>query len=119
LLAEIGARIVGMTDWKGGVYNENGLDLAGLTDHVRQHKTVAGFPGGTPLSNQELFKLDVDVLNPGRAREPDSRIENAPGIRAKVIVEGRQRPHDPRGPQAPVRTRRLRGARHPSPTAAA
>jgi glutamate dehydrogenase (NAD(P)+) len=94
LLAEIGARIVGMTDWKGGVYNEKGLDLAGLTDHVRQHKTVAGFPGGTPLSNQELFKLDVDVLIPA-ALENQITMENAPGIRAKVIVEGANGPTTP------------------------
>jgi len=94
LLAEIGARIVGMTDWKGGVYNEKGLDHAGLTDHVRQHKTVAGFPGGTPLSNEQLFKLDVDVLIPA-ALENQITTDNAPGIQAKVIVEGANGPTTP------------------------
>src|SRR5438309_7456560 len=39
LLAEAGARIVAITDWKGGVYNEAGLDLAVLHDYVRQHQT--------------------------------------------------------------------------------
>src|SRR6476469_589299 len=79
LLAEIGARIVGMTDWKGGVYTEKGLDLAGLTDHVRQHKTVAGFSGGAPLSNEQLFGLEVDVLIPA-ALENQITTDNAPGI---------------------------------------
>ena len=39
----------------------------------KQHKTVAGFPGGEPIENEELLELDVDVLVPGGAREPDHR----------------------------------------------
>src|SRR5437868_9964613 len=38
LIAELGARVVAVTDWKGGVYNEKGLDLAKLTDYVKQQK---------------------------------------------------------------------------------
>src|SRR3954451_22090309 len=64
LLAAIGARIVAVTDWKGGVYNEKGLDLAKLDEHVKQQKTVAGFAGAAPLTNEELFALAVDVLIP-------------------------------------------------------
>src|SRR5688572_26163691 len=56
LLSAIGARIVAITDWKGGVYNANGLNLSKLSDYVRQHKTVGGFPGGDSLTNEELFK---------------------------------------------------------------
>src|SRR5687768_16275047 len=40
LLAELGARIVAVTDWKGGVYNEKGLDIGKLFDYVRRRKTV-------------------------------------------------------------------------------
>ena len=94
LLAEIGARIVAITDWKGGVYNEKGLDLAQLTDYVKQHKTVAGFGGAAPLSNDELFTLDVDVLIPA-ALENQITMDNAPGIRAKVVVEGANGPTTP------------------------
>jgi len=94
LLAEIGARIVAITDWKGGVYNEKGLDLAKLNEHLRQHKTVAGFPGASPLTNAELFALDVDVLIPA-ALENQITIENAPAIKAKVVVEGANGPTTP------------------------
>src|SRR4051812_25021387 len=62
LIAELGSRVVAVTDWKGGVYNEKGLDLAKLNDYVKQQKTVAGFPGATTLTNDELFTLDVDIL---------------------------------------------------------
>jgi glutamate dehydrogenase (NAD(P)+) len=98
LLAAIGARIVAITDWKGGVYNEQGLDLAKLTEHVRQQKTVAGFSDATPLTNEELFQLDIDVLIPA-ALENQITIENAPGIQAKVVVEGANGPTTPEAHQ--------------------
>jgi glutamate dehydrogenase (NAD(P)+) len=94
LLGDIGARIVAITDWKGGVYSEKGLDLAKLNEYVAQHKTVAGFPGATSLTNEELFALDVDVLIPA-ALENQITIANAPGIKARVIVEGANGPTTP------------------------
>jgi glutamate dehydrogenase (NAD(P)+) len=94
LLAQIGARIVAITDWKGGVHNEQGLDLARLTDHVRQHKTVAGFPGAAALANDALFALDVDVLIPA-ALENQITMQNAPAIKARVVVEGANGPTTP------------------------
>src|ERR671923_2537773 len=62
LLAQQGAKIVAVTDWKGGVYNASGLDIEKLVEHVRQRKTVEGFGGAEPIDNAQLFKLDVDVL---------------------------------------------------------
>jgi glutamate dehydrogenase (NAD(P)+) len=94
LLAGIGARIVAITDWKGGVYNEQGLDLARLDEYVKQHKTVAGFGGATAVSNEELFALDVDVLIPA-ALENQITMENAPSIKARVVVEGANGPTTP------------------------
>jgi len=94
LLAEIGARIVAVTDWKGGVYNANGLDISKLAQYVWQHKTVAGFPGAEPLANADLFGLEVDILIPA-ALENQITLENAPGIRAKVLVEGANGPTTP------------------------
>ena len=94
LLAEIGARIVAVTDWKGGVYNAKGLDVSKLSQHVWQHKTVAGFQGGEPLANADLFGLEVDVLIPA-ALENQITMENAPAIRAKILVEGANGPTTP------------------------
>jgi len=91
LLAEAGARIVGITDWKGGVYNAGGLDVSKLALHVQEHKSVAGFPGAEPLSNDQLFALDVDILIPA-ALENQITVENAPAIRAKIVVEAANGP---------------------------
>jgi len=94
LLAGIGAKIVAVTDWKGGVHNPKGLDLPKLIEHTRQHKTVDGFPGADPLSNDELWSAEVDVLIPA-ALENQITMDNAPQIRAKVVTEGANGPTTP------------------------
>ncbi|HJR59474.1 MAG TPA: Glu/Leu/Phe/Val dehydrogenase [Vicinamibacterales bacterium] len=94
LLSKIGAKIVAVTDWKGGVYNKAGLDIAKMLDFAKQHKTIDGFPGAEPFENEDLFKLDVDVLVPA-ALENQITMENAAGIRAKVLVEGANGPTTP------------------------
>jgi glutamate dehydrogenase/leucine dehydrogenase len=94
LLSRIGAKIVAVTDWKGGVYNENGLDIEGMLDYAKQHKSIDGFSGGEPLENDQLFSLDVDVLVPA-ATENQITMENAPSIRAKVVAEGANGPTTP------------------------
>src|SRR5690349_20079902 len=55
LLAAIGAKIVAITDWKGGVYNEKGLDVPALLAHTAKQKTVAGFTGGDPLDTDAFW----------------------------------------------------------------
>ena len=94
LLAKIGAKIVAVTDWKGGVYNAAGLDIAKMLDFAKQHKTIDGFPGGEPIENEQLFGLDVDVLVPA-ALENQITMENAPIIKAKIVAEGANGPTTP------------------------
>ena len=94
LLARAGAKIVAITDWKGGIHNPKGLDIAKLMEHVAQTKTVDGFTGGEALNNADLFGLNVDVLIPA-ALENQITMANAPGIRAKVIIEGANGPTEP------------------------
>jgi glutamate dehydrogenase (NAD(P)+) len=94
LLSKLAARIVAVTDWKGGVYNEHGLDIPKLIEWTREHKTVDGFRGGEMLTNDELFALDVDFLIPA-ALENQITSENAGDIKAKAIVEGANGPTTP------------------------
>src|SRR5215468_11252640 len=94
LLAKAGARIVAITDWKGGVYNKKGLDIPALLDYAGRNHTVQGFPGGEALTNDELFKLELDILIPA-ALENQITMANAPDIRAKVVVEGANGPTTP------------------------
>jgi glutamate dehydrogenase (NAD(P)+) len=98
LLSKLAARIVAVTDWRGGVYNKAYLDVPRLMEWVKQHKTVEGFPDADPLSNDELFALDVDFLIPA-ALENQITIENAGNIKAKAIVEGANGPTTPEAHQ--------------------
>jgi glutamate dehydrogenase (NAD(P)+) len=94
LISRLGAKIVAVTDWKGGVYNKAGLDVDKLIEWVREHKTVAGFPNADKLDGNKVFELDVDVLVPA-ALENQITMENAPRIRAKVVAEGANGPTTP------------------------
>jgi glutamate dehydrogenase (NAD(P)+) len=94
LLSKIGAKIVAVTDWKGGVYNDQGLDTQKMIDYAQQHRTIDGFSGGEPLDPTRLFGLDVDVLVPA-ALENQITMENAPSIKAKIVAEGANGPTTP------------------------
>ena len=94
LLAKAGATIVAITDYRGGVYNENGLDVPKMLDYAKEHKTIDGFPGGESLGNEDLFRLDADVLIPA-ALENQITVANANEIRAKIVIEAANGPTTP------------------------
>jgi glutamate dehydrogenase (NAD(P)+) len=94
LLGRIGAKIVAVTDHKGGVHDQTGLDVDKLIAWTHQHGTVAGFPHTDALTNEQIFGLDVDVLIPA-ALENQITMANAPKIRAKVVAEGANGPTTP------------------------
>ncbi len=94
LLADLGAKIVAITDWQGGIYDADGIDIPRLLEHVAVHKTVHGFTRGDRLTNEQLFGLAVDVLIPA-ALENQITLANAPDIKARLVVEGANGPTTP------------------------
>jgi glutamate dehydrogenase (NAD(P)+) len=94
LISRLGAKIVAVTDWKGGVYNAKGLDIDKLIAWTAEHKTVAGFPKAEKLAGDKIFQMDVDVLVPA-ALENQITMDNAPKIRARVVAEGANGPTTP------------------------
>jgi glutamate dehydrogenase (NAD(P)+) len=98
LIAKLGAKVVAVTDWKGGVYNPKGLDVTKMLEYAKEKKTIDGFPGGEPLDNDQLFSLDVDVLVPA-ALENQITPDNADTIKAKIIAEGANGPTTPEAHQ--------------------
>jgi glutamate dehydrogenase (NAD(P)+) len=91
LLQEQGARIVAISDKSGGVYNENGLDLAAARAHIKANRLLAGFAGGQAITNEELLKLPCEVLLPA-ALENVITSKNARDIQARIICEGANGP---------------------------
>jgi glutamate dehydrogenase (NAD(P)+) len=94
LIAQQGAKIIAVTDWKGGVYNPKGLDVDKLMAHVKGHKTVAGYKDADPLGAMDVFKTDAEILIPA-ALEKQITPDNVDDIKAKLIVEGANGPTTP------------------------
>jgi glutamate dehydrogenase (NAD(P)+) len=94
LLHEAGARVVAVTDVFGGATKAAGLDVPALLRHVQGHGTVAGAPGTRPITNDELFALDVDVLVLG-ALEGQITERNAGVVRARILAEAANGPVTP------------------------
>lgn len=90
-LSEAGAKIVAITDFYGGVYNEDGLNIDDLLEYEADNKSVEGFRGGTPLGNEALFASDVDCLIPAAAGDVINS-HNARDIKAKLVVEAANMP---------------------------
>ena len=88
------AKIVAVSDMFGGIYNEDGLEISKLIDHVHNTGKVEGFPGSTPIDNKSLLELPVDLLSPC-ASENQITKDNAENIKAKIIVEGANGPITP------------------------
>jgi glutamate dehydrogenase (NAD(P)+) len=86
-----GARVVAISDVKGGIFDAGGLDLAKVDAWVREHRFLEGFPGADSVSNAELLELDCDILIPA-ALQSQIGEGNAGRIRAKLLVEGANGP---------------------------
>ncbi len=86
ILGEAGARLIAVSDSKGGVINRDGLDPEKLIEHKMKNGTVVDFPGTSSISNKELLELDVDILCPS-ALENQLTSENADRVKAKIIAE--------------------------------
>jgi len=94
LLWREGARIVGVTDAKGGVVNDLGPDIGALWNHTHEAGTVAGFVGGESLGHEDLLELPCDVLVPA-ALGGQITERNAHRLRARMVAEGANGPTTP------------------------
>lgn len=98
LLHEKGAKVVGVSDVSGTLYNPNGLDIPALLAYVARspQRLIAGYTaaGVQALPGSDVLTLDVDVLVPA-ALEGQITEANAEQIKAQVIVEGANGPTTP------------------------
>ncbi|TYP77792.1 Glu/Leu/Phe/Val family dehydrogenase [Paenibacillus methanolicus] len=87
---EAGAKVIGISDVNGALYNEKGLDIEYLLDRRDSFGTVTNLFRET-ISNDELLTLDCDVLVPA-AIENQITSDNAERIKAQIIVEAANGP---------------------------
>ena len=103
-LHESGAKIVGVSDIQGGVYDERGLNIEKLLEYSRKTGTVVGYEG-RPITNAELLSLPVDVLIPAAAGHVIGTAEAA-RVQAGLIVEAANAPITLQGMQV-LRDRKI------------
>ena len=95
ILEAEGARVVGVSDAVGGIYNENGLPIAELiARYYGRDGGIREYKDAQQVTNEELLELDCDILIPAAiAAQIDGG--NADRIKAKLVVEGANGPCTP------------------------
>ncbi|MEE9224777.1 MAG: Glu/Leu/Phe/Val dehydrogenase [Bacteroidota bacterium] len=94
LLHRAGTKVIAVSDSRGSIHNEKGLDIEKLVRHKEQTGTIVGFSGSEHIRNQELLALECGVLIPA-ALESTIHRGNAGSVRAKVIAEAANGPVTP------------------------
>ena len=85
-LAEMGAKIVAVSDSRGAAFLESGLDEKILHQLKLEKKSVSDYPSAKKLRKDELFALPVDILIPAAVTDVINE-SNKDAIKAKIIVE--------------------------------
>ncbi len=94
LLADLGCKIVCLSDIKGGVYNPAGIDVHLALRYSKEHGNLTGMPGTERVTNAELLELPCDILIPA-ALENQLVARNAARVKARLIVEAANGPTTP------------------------
>jgi glutamate dehydrogenase (NAD(P)+) len=92
---EGGAVIVAIAEYDGAITNPNGLDPEAVAAHRRDRGSILGFPGAREVKpTSSALELDADILIPA-ALENVLTAENAPRIKARIVLEGANGPTTP------------------------
>ena len=94
LFAEKKAKIIAVSDSRGGVHNSRGIDPMKAVRYKERAGTVVGMPGTSRLSNEDLLELKCDILIPA-ALENVITLENADRVKAKIVAEAANGPTTP------------------------
>jgi glutamate dehydrogenase/leucine dehydrogenase len=99
LAYEMGARIVGVSDSRGGIYSPGGLNPFKVYDHKKRTGSVLGFgKANREVTNSELLELECDILIPAALENQITRV-NAEKVQAKIVAEAANGPTTPKADQ--------------------
>ena len=97
-LDELGTKIVAITDATGGIYSEDGFNIPKLLEFTQAGNRLSEFPGSTPITNEEMFSLPIDILVPAALENQITKV-TAPLVQAKIVAEAANGPTTPEGDQ--------------------
>src|SRR5215468_3810872 len=90
-LANIGVKVIGVSDRTGGFFDANGLPVAKLLELADKNHSLEGCPHGEKISNAALLELKCDILVPA-AMEMQITKENAGRLQCRLLAEGANGP---------------------------
>ena len=90
-LSAMGARIIAVSDYMGGVHNAKGLNIKKAMAYVQYAGVLKDFEGGAAITNEELLELECTVLVPA-ALERVITEKNAPKLRCRILAEAANGP---------------------------
>lgn len=90
-LVEQGVKVIAISDSRGAVARSEGLEVEQLEAHRDLAGTVCGFVNAQAIEHEALLSAECDFLIPA-ALGCAIRESNAPGVRAKVVVEAANSP---------------------------
>jgi glutamate dehydrogenase (NAD(P)+) len=91
IASSLRAKVIAVSDVKGGIHDPNGLQIAQVDAWVRENRYLQGFPGAEAVTNAELLALPCDILIPA-ARQNQVTGENADRVQCRLMVEGANGP---------------------------
>ncbi len=89
-----GCKVVAVSDTRGGIYNEVGLDPAAVLRHKQEHGSVVSFPNAQKVSVQDVLEVPCEILIPA-ATESVITTANANRIQARIVSEAANGPTTP------------------------
>lgn len=89
-----GCKIVALSDSRGGIYNESGLDPIAVLRHKQERGSVVDFPRGQPLGERDVLEIPCDILIPA-ATEGMLTAANANRVQARIVAEAANGPTTP------------------------
>lgn len=93
-LHQDGCKVVGISDQRGAIYNDAGMDPKAVMEHKSRTGSVAGFPESESVPRHQFMALPCEVLIPS-ALEMSIRTEEARQVQARLVVEGANGPTTP------------------------
>jgi len=94
IFAEKKAKIVAISDTRGGVTNSRGIDPIKAIRYKERAGTVVGMPGASRISHDELLTMKCDILVPA-ALESVITLQNAEAVKARIVAEAANGPTTP------------------------
>ncbi|WP_269526171.1 Glu/Leu/Phe/Val family dehydrogenase [Coraliomargarita parva] len=94
LLQARGSKLMTVMDHTGAIQNPDGIDADALSDYVKQHGGVQGYPAAKAISTEQFYATEVDLFIPA-ALEQMVDLEHATHMRCKILVEGANAPTTP------------------------